>query len=70
VAAPGLPEALGFADGSFVNGVLASVIGLRATIFVGAVGASFSFLFIALSPLRTIREMPDTQHEVAEPADA
>jgi MFS family permease len=56
--------------GSFVSGVLATVIGLRPTIFVGAVGASFSFLFLALSPLRTIHEMPESPTEIAEPRSA
>jgi MFS family permease len=44
--------------GSVTSGALASTIGLRETIFVGAVGASFSFLWLAFSPLRRIREMP------------
>ena len=56
--------------GSFVSGVLATAVGLRETIFVGAVGASFSFLWLALSPLRTIREMPEPPHELPEPTRA
>jgi MFS family permease len=56
--------------GSVVGGALASTIGLRETIFVGAIGASFSFLFLYFSPLRTIHEMPEPQHELPEPTSA
>jgi MFS family permease len=56
--------------GAFVSGVLASTIGLRETILVGAIGASSSFLFLYFSPLRTIREMPEQQLEMPEPASA
>ena len=44
--------------GSLVGGVLASQLGLRPTIWVGAIGACFCFLPIALSPIRRIRTMP------------
>jgi MFS family permease len=50
--------------GSVTSGALASTIGLRETIFVGAVGASFSFLWLAFSPLLRIREMP--RHATAD----
>jgi Na+/melibiose symporter-like transporter len=56
--------------GSVVGGALASTIGLRETIFVGAIGASFSFLFLYFSPLRTIHEMPEPQRELPEPTSA
>jgi MFS family permease len=56
--------------GSLASGVLATAIGLRETIFVGAIGASFSFLFLYFSPLRTIQEMPEPHHELAEPTSA
>jgi MFS family permease len=44
--------------GSLVGAVLASQLGLRPTIWVGAVGACFCFLPVALSPVRRIRTMP------------
>jgi MFS family permease len=44
--------------GSLAGGVLASRIGVHPTIWVGAVGACFCFLPIALSPIRGIRTMP------------
>jgi MFS family permease len=56
--------------GSVTGGALASAIGLRETILVGAIGASFSFLFLYFSPLRTIREMPEPHHEVPVPTSA
>ena len=56
--------------GSFVSGALASTIGLRETILVGAIGASFAFLFLVFSPLRTIREMPVYEAELPEAASA
>jgi MFS family permease len=49
--------------GSLVGGALASAIGLRETLFVGAIGASFAFLPILLSPVRSIREMPEPLEE-------
>jgi hypothetical protein len=45
--------------GSLAGGALASVIGLHATLWVGAIGATVCFLPVALSPIRHIREMPD-----------
>jgi MFS family permease len=56
--------------GSVVSGALASTIGLRETILVGAIGACFAFLFLYFSPLRTIREMPERHLELPEPASA
>ncbi len=44
--------------GSLTGGALASEIGLRPTLLAGAIGASFSFLPVALSPLRSLRAMP------------
>ena len=47
--------------GSLVGGALASTIGLRATLFVGAAGSSVCFLPMLLSPLRSLRDMPAEQ---------
>jgi predicted MFS family arabinose efflux permease len=44
--------------GSLAGGLLASSIGLRPTLWVGAVGACFCFLPIALSPIRQLGAMP------------
>jgi MFS family permease len=59
--------------GSLTGGVLASVIGLRPTLWVGAIGGSLSFLPILLSPVRSIGRMEDAvrQHGPAPaPVDA
>jgi hypothetical protein len=39
--------------------VLAETIGLRPTLFVGAVGASVAFLVLLVEPLRTIEGLPE-----------
>ena len=45
--------------GSLAGGALASVIGLKETIIVGAIGGGASFLWLLLSPQRHLREMPE-----------
>ena len=57
--------------GSLAGGALASEIGLRPTLLAGAIGASFSFLPVALSSLRSLRSMPapaDPEGGVLAPA--
>jgi MFS family permease len=44
--------------GSIVGGALAGIIGLRATVGVGAVLAFLAVPWLVLSPLRTLRSMP------------
>jgi len=44
--------------GSLVGGVLATTIGLRPTLFVGAIGSCLCFVPMLLSPVRSLREMP------------
>ena len=44
--------------GSVIGGVLATSIGLRETLVVGAVGASFCFLWLVFSPFRAIHGVP------------
>jgi MFS family permease len=55
--------------GSLLGGVLASWVSLRFAIWVGAVGMSFAVLPVALSPVRTLREMPEPVEEPL-PAEA
>lgn len=45
--------------GTLAGGALATWIGLRETIAIGAVGGGLSFLWILLSPQRHLREMPE-----------
>jgi MFS family permease len=53
--------------GSLVGGALASQIGLRATLFVGAFGGMLAILPIALSPIPALREFPQPEPELFEP---
>ena len=45
--------------GGLLGGALATWIGLRETIVVGAVGGGLAFLWLLLSPQRHLREMPE-----------
>jgi MFS family permease len=45
--------------GALLGGALATWIGLRPAIWVGATGAAFTFLPILLSPVRSIEKMPE-----------
>ena len=49
--------------GSLIGGVLASTIGLKATLIVGGIGSCLPFLPVLFSPVRAIQDMP-------EPVDA
>ena len=52
--------------GSLLGGALATWIGLRETMWIGAALGSLAFLPVLLSPVRTLREMPEPVS--AEPA--
>jgi MFS family permease len=52
--------------GSLAGGALASTIGLRETLFIGAAGASLGFLPLLLSPLRSVERIPDAPEAVFE----
>jgi MFS family permease len=49
--------------GSFLGGVLGSAIGLRPTLWVAAAGSLLCFLPPLLSPVRTLREIPEMATE-------
>jgi MFS family permease len=49
--------------GSLLGGALASWVGLRTAIWVGAIGMSLAVLPVLLSPVRTLREMPEPVEE-------
>lgn len=55
--------------GGLIGGVLGSAIGVRATLWVGAVGMALAFLPAFLSPLRWMRELP-SEYEVADAGGA
>jgi MFS family permease len=48
--------------GAVIGGVLGDVIGLRPTLLIGAVGATLAVVPAFLSPLRTMRELPEEAH--------
>jgi MFS family permease len=49
--------------GALLGGALATWLGLRPAIWVGAAGAALSFLPILLSPVRSIESMPEPVDE-------
>jgi MFS family permease len=53
---------VGYAVGGFLGGV----IGLHNTIWVGAIGSVISFVPVALSPIRQIRTMPESETEATD----
>lgn len=56
--------------GGLVGGVLGSTIGLRPTLWIGAVGVMLAVLPVFLSPLRTMRELPAGPEEPGSGSDA
>jgi MFS family permease len=46
--------------GSLAGGALGELIGVRPTMWVGAIGASLAALPVVFSPLRKLRDLPDT----------
>ncbi len=44
--------------GQIVGGALGTVVGLRETIWIGAIGSLFAFLPLLVGPLRRLREVP------------
>ena len=58
--------------GTLLGGALATWIGLRETIVVGAIGGGLAFLWLLFSPQRHLREMPEPIHDdvVPQPSPA
>ncbi|MFO7572818.1 MAG: MFS transporter [Gaiellaceae bacterium] len=58
--------------GTLLGGALATWVGLRETILVGAIGGGLAFLWIVFSPQRHLRDMPEpiADDTVPEPAPA
>ncbi|HET9344235.1 MAG TPA: MFS transporter [Candidatus Limnocylindrales bacterium] len=51
--------------GAIVGGFLGGTIGLQPTIWVAAIGGCFVFLPVLLSPVRSIRDMPEPVDDTA-----
>jgi predicted MFS family arabinose efflux permease len=45
--------------GGIVGGALGTAIGLRETIWIGAIGSLIAFLPVFLSPIRALRKIPE-----------
>ena len=56
--------------GSILGGALGELIGLHNTIWVGAIGGAFAFVPVALSSVRSIREMPEPVGDSKAAAEA
>jgi MFS family permease len=54
--------------GGLAGGILGSTIGVRQTLWVGAIGQALAFLWVFLSPLRTMRDLPTRPDEPDQPA--
>jgi MFS family permease len=52
--------------GTLLGGALGSTIGLRTTLWIGTIGASFTVLPVLLSPVRTLVSVPDAPDEPHE----
>jgi MFS family permease len=52
--------------GGLLGGALGSTVGVRTTLFITAAGGSLSFLWVYLSPLRWMRELPVHPADPAE----
>jgi len=55
----------GIPVGTLLGGVLATWIGLRETLFVSAIGVWLAFLPVLISPVRTLRAMPEPAVDLA-----
>jgi MFS family permease len=51
--------------GGLLGGVLGTAVGLRATLVVAAVGEILSVVWLLISPLRSLRQQPETAGERA-----
>jgi MFS family permease len=54
--------------GGLLAGVLATVIGLRPALWVGAVGGCLAFLWVLGGPVLKVREIPDVEIDLLEAA--
>jgi MFS family permease len=52
--------------GNLLGGALGQTVGLRTALWVGALGGMLTFLFVLLSPVRSIRTMPEPDTVVGD----
>jgi MFS family permease len=53
--------------GALLGGVLGSVLGLRPTLWIGAAGQAVAGVWLLASPMRGIRDFPDSPQSAARP---
>jgi MFS family permease len=51
--------------GSIVGGVLGTIVGVHSAIWIGAFGSCLPFLWVLLSPVRSLRTMPEPLADAA-----
>ena len=51
--------------GAVVGGMAGGLIGVRETLFVGAIGSALAFLFVLFSPVRSLRAIPEAMPDEA-----
>ncbi len=56
--------------GALVGGALGALVGLRATLWVGALGQALAGLWLLFSPMRRLRDFPDAPSEGQSKAEA
>jgi MFS family permease len=56
--------------GAFFGGVLGNTIGLRPTLWVGAIGSCLTFLPVFFSPVRSLQRIPDAPEEPGAAVEA
>jgi hypothetical protein len=56
--------------GNLAGGALATWVGLRETILIGAIGGGLAFLWLLLSPMRGVREIPTEPMDFGSPEPA
>ena len=52
--------------GAVVGGVLGAALGLRTTLWVGALGQALAVVWLLASPMRGLRDFPDAPPDVVE----
>jgi hypothetical protein len=50
--------------GALIGGVLGTTIGLRPTLWIGAIGEAVAGFWLVASPMRSMRDFPEIEHSV------
>ena len=56
--------------GALLGGALGGLIGVREAVLVAAIGGSLAFLWVLLSPVRHVKEMPERAASQERPSEA